>query len=228
MSDDAEFLARLRSKLAASEEHDAERIAELEIHVQDAADDLDGDSLTREEKLLVSAHRLGIGSALDEEFRKVAPFASWKTAAYWAAGGVGWALGVQTVLEFAVPLGARARAAFDLPVQALVAWIVFVYVAGPIIAFASVGMWMRSRPASHAASRRALFITTLGGFALRIASVPLHWPLVKGAWRGIDDNGWSLIAAVSNPAMMMSVVIVAGAAALAFARFRRPIDVARQ
>lgn len=219
MFDRAAALAKWRAALSTEARLSTEQIAELEAHVWDTADDIASNQLSEEERLLVATQRLGHPLALRDEYEKVVPWATWRLPIFWAAVGVAWVLGVEAILDSAIPIGAFVALRYDLPLIWLKAWAFVVYVGGPIIAFAAVAAWMRRYSATDPRSGKALITTVIVAILLRIGSVPLGG-VMSSAWQGFDARAWSSFQTVWQAAVLVGLLLVAGVAIVAFVRFR--------
>jgi hypothetical protein len=181
-----------------------DELDELEAHLLDAMDHLPED-LSEEEKFLVATHRLGRSTDLHEEYERVVPWRTWQLPIFWATVGVLWCLAIMMVLMFLATFGvgfARDAGAHPWLVRAIpfVVWL-----AGPLMTFASVAAWMRSHSTAHPRSETALLVT-LSGIALVVTA---------GALRIVS------MRSVVDVGALFGVVLVLGVGAAIVLRFRK-------
>jgi hypothetical protein len=209
-----------RTTLSSEGRLTVEQIDELEAHLRDIIDDLETAALTEEETFVVAAHRLGHPAQLGEEYEKITPFNTWRVPLFWATVGAAWTLGVEAILDLAVPLGTLVAARLHLSLGWMKAWAVVVSVGGPIIALASVVAWMRVYSASHPRSAKALFSTVAVAALLRLGSVPVIGPLSAAAWKGFDLRTGRSFQSVWQTALVAGFLIVASVGVVVLVRFR--------
>lgn len=220
MFDPNRALSQWKEKLASEAKLNAEQVAELESHVLDTAENL-GDRLTDEEKFWIATQRLGHPAELRHEYEKASPWTTWRVPIFWATVGVAWALGIEAILDAAIPLGALVAAQLHWPLLYLETWTFGVYVGGPLVAFASVGAWMRRYSIGDPQTTKALLVTTTLAIALRLASVPLLRNLQDVAWAGFNGRSWRSLQSVWQTSGFIGLMITAAVAALVVAKFRR-------
>jgi hypothetical protein len=213
-------LQKWRIALSAESRLTSEQMDELEVHVRDVIDCVSSDELSDEEKFLVATQRLGHPAHLREEYEKLTPWATWRVPMFWAMVGVACVLGVEAVLDLAVPTGAMVAARLNLPLVWLEGWAFVVCVGGPLVAFASVALWMRRYSAAHLRSEKAVFATVTVAAALRLGSVPLLSFLNSTAWRSFDARTGRAFQTVWQAATVVGFCVVAGVAAVVLVRFR--------
>jgi hypothetical protein len=220
MFDATRALEKWRGDLAATGEMTGEQIAELEAHLVDIIDDLEGAQLSDEERFVVATHRLGHPTTLRHEFAKLTPWATWRAPVFWATVGVAWVLGVEAILDTAVPLGALVATRHALPMSWLNAWTFVVYVGGPLIAFLSVRAWMRRYSVAHPHSTRALFLTVAAAVAVRLAAMPLGRYVNARAWTSFDRSAWRSFQEAWQASTLAGLLLVAAIGIVVLVRFR--------
>jgi hypothetical protein len=213
-------LAAWRRRIMADGPWSGEQVDELEAHLLDAMADLRRHGLSAEEQFLVATHRLGHPATLATEYDKVTPWTSWRKPVFWAAVGVAWCLGVEAILDSAMPLGAIALTRLGLAAAWLGPWAFVVYLGGPLIAFASVTSWFRRYPAGHPDSKRALLVTAAIALLLRLSTFAVGRELHAAAWRGFDADGWRALQHLWQLAALVGLSLTACVAAFVLLRFR--------
>ncbi|MBN1999592.1 hypothetical protein JW935_18705 [candidate division KSB1 bacterium] len=81
------FIERWRDFKNAQEVYCNDDINELESHLRNEIETLDGCPLDDEEKVKIAVHRLGDGDALSKEFAKVNQGKIWKKRLFWMLSG---------------------------------------------------------------------------------------------------------------------------------------------
>ena len=218
-------LEKWRADLSTNARLTAEQIAELETHVLDAMDGLRAAQLSDEEKFLIATHRLGHPVHLRNEYEKITPWITWRNPIYWATVGVAWVLGVEAVMEMAVPFGGLIASRASLPSASLSAWLFVVYVGAPVITFASVAAWIHRYSSTHPTSTKALQATVASAVLLRLGSMPLLNLLNDTAWKGLafSKNSWRSFQSLWQVAAEVGLFVVACVAAIVIARFRKSV-----
>jgi hypothetical protein len=218
MFDRDQAIGRWRTALARSD-LDVDTMAELEVHLTDAMDDLSKTPLTEEERFLVATHRLGQPAELAQEFERLTPWATWRTPILWATIGVAWTLGVEAIFGIAIPLGIIVGAKLGLTLAWAKAWAALVYVGGPLVTFGSVGLWMKRYSSRHPSSGRAVLVTAGIAALIRGFSVPVLGVLYPAAWAVAKARSYEVYG-MAETCALVGLVIVASVGAFAIARLR--------
>jgi hypothetical protein len=218
MFDRENAIANWRASLDIGGELSQSDLLELENHLEEAIETLMAIGLSEEEAFLVAQNRIGKPNLIRAEFAKVHPFATWRAPVFWAAVGVAWTLGVQVILENAIPLGAFVMTRLALPLLWLKVWTFVALVGGPVIALSSVAAWMRRYPSSHPKTGRALFATLATAVLLLFGLAPLLNRL--NLWKGLDAQAWRSLQPVWQTAARCGLALTTCVGSVVVIRLR--------